>query len=132
VGKFQHITDKIAFLTTVWPRQLSARTPAVVGRLCSLAFADAAHFPELVDAVLPLVSGTNSGDLTLPFIHDPNATITQNHPEKTLMLLAAVLTDDARSWPYGVERLLEGLLKAKPALADDMRFIRLKALWEGR
>ena len=45
VEKFQ-IADKLIFLHQVWPLQFSVRTPIVVGRLCTLAFGDAAHFTE--------------------------------------------------------------------------------------
>jgi hypothetical protein len=124
--------EKLEFLKKVWPLQLSVRTPEVIDRLCSLAFADGAHFSDLADAVLPLVSNADGSHVTMPFIHDTNETVTQNHSEKVLALLAAVLPNQVRRWPYGVDKTLERLLKAQPGLAKDVRFIRLKMLWDQR
>jgi hypothetical protein len=44
------------FLTEVWPRQTSAKSPRISARLCDLAFSDAITFPERVDSILPLVT----------------------------------------------------------------------------
>lgn len=119
-------------LRDVWPLQLVVRTPAVVRELYTLAFDDKTHFPELVDAILPVVSHASSGNLRLPSLNQKQEILIENHPSQVLELLAAVLLDDATYWPYGVDQTLERLTRAKPALARDPRMIKLKGIWDRR
>jgi hypothetical protein len=129
VGRFE-FAEKIVFLRRVWPLQLAVRTPVVVGRLCTLAFDDEKHFPELVSAILPLVSHAQIGSVAwLP--HDKIETIA-NYPDQVLDLLAVMLPDDVAAWPYAVGQMLERVIKAKPALVTDPRMIRLKGIWDRR
>jgi len=130
VGSFE-FSEKIAFLRRAWPLQLAVRTPTVVGRLCTLAFDDEGHFPELVSAILPLVSHSEVGSVAWQVPHDKIETIT-TYPDQILELLAVVLPDDVAGWPYGVNQLLERVIKAKSALVTDPRMIRLKGIWDRR
>jgi hypothetical protein len=90
VGRFE-FAEKIAFLRRVWPLQLTVRTPIVVGRLCTLAFDDKNHFPELVSAILPLVSDAQIGRVAWQPPHDKTETIA-NYPDQVLELLAVMPT----------------------------------------
>jgi hypothetical protein len=101
VGWFE-FSEKIAFLRRVWPLQLAVRTPTVVGRLCTLAFDDERHFPELVSAILPLVSHSQIGRVAWQVPHDKIETIT-NYPDQILELLAVVLPDDVARWPVSTK-----------------------------
>jgi hypothetical protein len=132
IERFEEFAEKITFLQKVWPLQLAVRTPVVVGRLCTLAFDDEPHFPELVGAILPLVSRADGGSLTLPLVRATDETITKNYPDQVLELLDAVLPDDVARWPYGLQQTLERLTQAKPALTSDPRMIRLRGIWERR
>ncbi len=104
----------------------------MVGRLCKLAFDDEPHFPELVSAILPLVSHEEGATFNLPLMGDKDKLITKNYPNQVLELLAAVLPDDVSHWPYGVTQTLERLSQAKPKLVSDPRMIRLKGSWDRR
>jgi hypothetical protein len=130
VGRFE-FAEKITFLRRVWPLQLAVRTPVMVGELCTLALNDDKHFPELVSAILPLVSDAQIGRVAWQPPNDQIETIT-NYPDQVLEVLAVLLPDDVASWPYGVDQLLERLIKAKPALVTDPRLIRLKDIWDRR
>jgi hypothetical protein len=132
IERFEDFAEKIAFLRRVWPLQMAARTPAVVSRLCTLAFDDEPHFPELVGAILPLVSRVHGGSLNLPLVRAADETITKNYPDQVLELLAVVLPDDVTRWPYGVAQTLERLTQAKAVLGSDPRMIRLKGIWDRR
>jgi hypothetical protein len=132
VERFEKFAEKIEFLRNVWPRQLAVRTPAMVSRLCALAFEDEAHFPELVRAILTLVSHADEGSLNLPLVRDSDKTIAKKFPDEVLDLLALVLPDDVAHWPYGVNQVLEVLTQAKPLLVNDPRVIRLKGIWDRR
>jgi len=70
----------MAFLRKVWPHQLAVQTPVMVGRLCKLAFDDEPHFPELVSAILPLVSHAEGGTINLLLMGDKDKLITKNYP----------------------------------------------------
>lgn len=131
VERLQNVAEKLDFLRNVWPIQLAVRTAVVVGKLCTLAFDDEANFPELADAVLPLVRNADGSQLHLP-VHRPNETITRDHPEKVLALLSTVLPASVARWPHGVSQILDKLVAARPSLAADPRLIRLKRLWDGR
>jgi hypothetical protein len=132
VERFKEFAEKIAFLRKVWPRQLAVRTPTMIGRLCTLAFDDPTHFPELVSAILPLVSDAESGNLALLLPHDRGETVAKNYSDQVLDLLAAVLPADVTGWPHRVNQTLEWLTQAKPALVTDPRMIRLKGIWDRR
>jgi hypothetical protein len=132
IERFEDFAEKIAFLQKVWPLQLAVRTPAVVGRLCKLAFDDEAHFPELVGVILRLVSHADGGRVDFPLVLEKDKTIAKNYPDEVLGLLNAVLPDDVTHWPYGMNQTLERLTKAKPAFVVDPRMIRLKGIWDRR
>jgi hypothetical protein len=129
---FEDFAEKITFLRKVWPLQLAVRTAAVVGRLCNLAFDEETHFPELVGAILPLVSHADGGRLDFPLTLEKNNTIAKNYPDEVLGLLVAALPDDVTHWPYGVNQMLDRLTQAKPTLVTDPRMIRLKGIWDRR
>jgi hypothetical protein len=54
--------------------------------------------------------------------------LVEKYPEPTLALLSAVLTDNARQWPYGVAEVLDRIAKADPELLTDGRLIRLNRI----
>jgi hypothetical protein len=131
VGWFE-FSNKIRFLQRVWPLHLAVRTPTVVGQLCTLAFDDEKHFPELVRAILPLVVDSQIGRAAWQLPHGKIESISKNYPDQLLGLLAAVLPEEVAQWPYGVDHILEQLIKAKPRLTTDQRMIRLKGIWDRR
>ena len=132
VGHFEEIDEKVSFLRGVWPLQLSARTPSVVSRLVALTFDDEAHFPELADAILPLVGSSDARGTHFVLLGEKNERIIARYPDIVLELLARTLGTDVANWPYGVGQMLERLLKLKPTFAEDARFVRLKGTWDKR
>ena len=115
----------VPFLKNVWPRQKKARTPAISGRLADLAVHQERNFPEVVDAVVPLITRPEDGFLTLYRLRDSKSEVMRNHPDSTLTLLYAMLSEDASRWPYGARELLKELGKHKPKLLDDPRMAEL-------
>ena len=117
-----------AFLTQVWPRQKSVKTPLMTAKLCNLALAATAVFPDVIDAILPLVTKLDE--------HARHGLILLNEtvrdPEKTLALLFAVLPENASIWPYGIDRFLEEIPTQRPLLLNDPRLIELKRRWNSR
>jgi hypothetical protein len=134
VRGFEYFEEKKTFLKEVWPIQLTVRTPLMVGGLCALAFDDETHFPALVDVVLPLVAHADGavGRLSLSLVENKKRSILKQYPDQAFTLLAVVLPADAKCWPHGVDKMLELLIQAKPALSKDPRMIRLKGIWDRR
>ena len=124
VAHWSDITEKLAFLKEVWPRQMSARTPRTTERLCAIAFEDPENFPILVNSLVPLVSRVERGTLMLASLQQKK--ILERYPEKLLVLLWSVLPLDAELWPYGVADVLRGIEATEPSLKDDIRLITLK------
>jgi hypothetical protein len=126
---------KVVMFLHVWPRQKSARTPAVTARLCDLAFEEAGQFPQIVDAILPLVTTVGEAHFLLRASHgkdDGKPDVVQEYPDKTLALLWAVLAEDVSTWPYGTADVIEKIATANPALKLDARFIELQRRWNSR
>lgn len=119
-------------LLQIWPRNLSIRSPNTSARLCELAFSSKEQFPTIAALVLPLLSKIEIDHLTLPSLCKLEDTIIDQHPEKVLELIYAVLPDNALAWPYWVGRILQRIEKADDKLTQDNRLISLKRLWNAR
>ncbi len=118
------------FFNNVWPRQKSAKSPRITAKLCELAFSDATAFPERVDIILPLVTKIDQ-DVRHHLMRLEDNVVDQ-YPEKTLLLLSAVLPENAAVWPYGIESTLERIGNANPSLLKDPRLVELKRRWNAR
>ena len=121
--------DAVALLTLVWPKQIAAKTPRVSARLTELAFSqEGDRFPQYVDYVLPLVVPIDQDYINLPIHRRDKYNLVEKYPERTLALLDAVLTDNARQWPYGIPEILDRIGKADSRLLTDSRLIRLNRI----
>ncbi|WP_428678727.1 SIR2 family protein [Reyranella sp.] len=120
------------FLQDVWPRHISAKSPAISARLCDLAFSDESRFPKVAAIVLPLLTKIDRGHVILPNLRKSKDNIVDLYPEQTLALLDAVLPDNAAIWPYGIEVNLSRIGDADSRLNLDERLISLKRRWDAR
>ncbi|MFK0684332.1 SIR2 family protein [Ochrobactrum sp. BD67] len=119
-------------LLQIWPRQLSARSPNTSARLCELAFSSGDQFAVMAALVLPLLRKIERDHLMLPELLRSGDNIVDRHPEQALALLYAALPDNALSWPYGMESILQRIGEADSALNTDERLISLKRRWDAR
>jgi hypothetical protein len=119
-------------LLQIWPRQISARSPATSARLCELAFSSRDQFPTVAELVLPLLTKIEHNHLTLPQLRESGDSIVDRYPKQALALLHAVLSDNAMEWPYGVQRTLQRIGEADSTLNRDDRLIALKRRWDAR
>jgi hypothetical protein len=120
--------DAIILLTLVWPKQIAAKTPRVSAKLAELAFSQKDRFSQYVDCVLPLLVPIDQDYVSLPIRGHDRDNLVEKHPERTLALLDAVLTDNARQWPYGVAEILDRIGRADRRLLTDSRLIRLNRI----
>ncbi len=82
-------TRALEFFHDVWPRQRAVKNPAMSIRLCELLLSNGESFPELVDAVLPLLTKIAQGDgLHLHLRDEVSNIIIDKHPERLLESLA--------------------------------------------
>lgn len=119
-------------LRDVWPRQKSAKSPTISGRLCELVFSNEERFPELSEIVLPLLTKIDGGHLMLPNLRRSKDNIVDLYPHQTLALLYAVLPDNVSTWPYGIEDTIMRIGEADSTLNTDERFLELKRKWDSR
>ncbi len=119
-------------LLRIWPRQISAKSPNTSARLCELAFSNAEQFALIAELILPLLTKIERDHLRLPNLQRSQNNIVDQYPAQTLSLLYAVLSDNARSWPYGIEATLRRIVEADQTLEMDERLIELKRRWDAR
>jgi hypothetical protein len=123
---------QLSELLRIWPRQLSARSPNTSARLCELAFSSGDQFPTIAALVLPLLGRIERDHLMLPELRRSGDNIVDRYPEQALALLHAVLPDNALSWPYGIDGILQRIGEADSALNTDGRLIDLRRRWDAR
>lgn len=122
----------LEFFHDVWPRQRVVKNPAMSVRLCELLLSNGESFPELVDAVLPLLTKIDRGVGLHLHLRDEASDIINKHPERLLKLLHAVLSDDVSGWPYGIGDVIDRIGEADSALLSDARLRELKRKWNAR
>ena len=66
--------------------------------------------------------------IRLPIHSTDEERLIERHPERTLALLSALLSDAARQWPYGISEILDRIAKAEPRLLTDGRLIKLNRI----
>lgn len=120
--------DAVILLTRVWPKQIAIKTPRVSGKLAELAFSQGDRFPEFVDYILPLVVPIDQDYINLPILRREKNNLVDKYPEQMLAILHAILTDNARQWPYGISEILNRIGAANPKLLTDSRLIRLNKI----
>jgi hypothetical protein len=132
VARWPSVADKIAFLTEVWPRQTVAKNPAVTRRLCEVALHDEDHFPELLDAIIPLMSRPSGTSSTIPHFGDEAQRVLRRFPEKFLTMVWEVLPADATKWLHRTNGIIDLIGDTDPTLLHDARLIELKRRWNAR
>lgn len=122
----------LELLRDVWPRQIAAKSGVISEELCDVAFLSEDQFPELAEAVLPLLVKGTSDYLSLSNFYQCHESITKRHPGTVLALLHAVLSDNVRAWPYEMGEVLAYMGEADASLRSDERFIEIKRKWDAR
>jgi hypothetical protein len=120
------------FLKEVWPRDKKAKSPRISIALLDLVFSDTVNPGEIADIILPLISRAKQEHIGLYNLRKAETNIIERFPEKVLALLSAILPDDAASWAYDVEEVLERIGTADPSLLTDGRLVELKRRWNSR
>jgi hypothetical protein len=116
----------IPFLTHVWPKQRSLRTPGISARLTDFALASGELMPEIVKLISPRLVPIRGPALSmLASKADSEDYPPRRHPRATLDLLWAVLAEDPALWPYRIEVVL-AQLEQIPETSADPRLSELR------
>jgi len=122
----------LEMIRNVWPRQKSVKTPEMSARLCDLAFSSTDTFPEMAEAVLPLLTTIDRDHMRLHNLGDAKEKIIPAHPEWALALLYVVLPDNVMAWPWDIQDVLYRIGEADLELKKDERLIELYRKWNSR
>ena len=131
-GRRQWSVRAVDFFEHVWPRQRSVKNSSMSIRLCELLLASTESFPDLIDAVLPLLTKITGGIGLHLNVQNEVSRIIDKCPERLLTLLDVVLSDDVADWPYGIGDVLEKIGAADNNLLLDERFQGLNRKWSAR
>ncbi len=94
--------------------------------LCTVAFSNEARFPDVVDAIIPLVTSIAGSHLVLPNVLKSDENLLRKYPKHALALLWAVLPEDATAWPHGTADALEQIGISDNTLVNDERLTELR------
>jgi hypothetical protein len=120
------------FFGQVWPRRLVARSSALSARLFDVAIASRDKFPTIVPLIVPMLTKVDGDHLFLPELRNNEFDVVARFPKDTLALLDAVLPEDPRKWPYGIETTLNNIEAADGSLATNPKCILLRQRWNSR
>ncbi len=120
------------FLRNVWPVQIAARTPKNTARLIELAFSNPDTFMQTSEAILPLIGPIERDHIVLPSIRRGEGNIVDKYPERVLEILYIALPEDANSWPYEIDAVLERIVVADSELRASPKWVELMRRWNSR
>jgi hypothetical protein len=120
------------FLKDVWPRQKSVKSGDASAHLCEIAFSNEERFEEISDIVIDLVGPVEGDRFRLPDLRNENIEIISKHPEKSLALLYAVLSEDVSNWPYDFGDVLAKFNACDEKIRNDPKLIELNRRWNSR
>lgn len=122
----------LELIQDVWPRQTVAKSSKVSAQLCRLTFSDLERFPQLVEAIFPLLTTIDRNDLMLQDISNGENSIARRYPEHTLRLFYVILPENVEDWPYRIERTLNAIVESDNTLIEDPRWQELNRKWNSR
>ena len=116
----------LPFFKQVWPKQRALHTPVMSSHLANFALDSGDLMPAVVELILPRLVPMRRTSLRF----QSSGEATEDHPARaypaaTLDLLCAVLGEDASTWPYRINQVLE-LLAQAPETASDERLNELQ------
>ena len=116
----------IPFIRRAWPHESKYRTSGTSKMWLSLLCDTVDAFPDVLNAVRDYLVGI---DWRHAMLDEAVESLAQSYPRQTLDLLDRVVPDgDGAEAPYGLSRVLDLLVEAKPSLSADPRYRRLRRL----
>jgi NAD-dependent SIR2 family protein deacetylase len=123
-----HWSDAVEpFLTDYWPNDVSARTTEVSEHLVRLPALAGDAFERAVDVVLGLVRPIVRHELRYSLGLDDEWGLIHRFPGAMLRLITGIV-DRAAQPPSDVSAVIQALLEAKPSIAADPAFWRLRLM----
>ncbi|NEK34255.1 SIR2 family protein [Rhizobium leguminosarum] len=114
----------VEFFREVWPLQKALRVQDTSRALSSLAFDSGEHFPRVAALCSRHLVACENFDLYSVQSAGPGG-ILEEYPVSLLDMLARLLPQDVRQWPYYTREILDRL-KADQRTASDERLLQLR------
>ena len=120
----------LELLQDVWPRQRVARSGSVTDAIATLIVDGDDRLPELLAAAGDLLEPLPGMAATWSYDEQRLKSLTARFPSDMLEFLYRVLSEDAASWPYRIEGIVEDLEIS--AVGKDSRLQELRRRWSAR
>jgi len=123
----EYLTNRvIPFVKRFWPKTLEARTPGTFCYFAQMIAVSRNGFQDAFDFFKNYLGQTADFGYLLRLLEDGG--LTADHPDEILALLNATIPEDVPYLSDGLGRLLGIINAAKPALSNELGFIRLTIL----
>jgi hypothetical protein len=117
------------FVQRAWPRESRYQTADVSRQLAYIAEQSGDDFPDVVEAILPLIIPTERLDLTVHrAVEGGETSLARRFPESMLELLDHLVPEDPRPTPYDLAGVLNLIGDGSPTLRGDWRWRRLRQI----
>ena len=120
------------FLRRAWPTETRCQTHLTSRQLVALAQKARDSFPEVVEAILPLLVPFSHGNL---FVHGltrqsdkEDEALATRFPDVALALIDKLVPDGPDQLPYNLGTAVEMIAEKKPSLRKDSRWRRLNEI----
>lgn len=121
------------FFGVVWPKHIKIKSSGISAKLFDLAISSIDKINGIVDLVIPLMQSNQGAKIrSSEFLHIDDESLVRKFPKECLKLLFAILPEDAKYWPYGLDRVLPELIKNSPDLNINSNYVELKRRWDSR
>lgn len=120
------------FIEQAWPRQVKFRTESASRGFAHLVEQSGDNFPDAIRTVLSLLRPVAHLDMITYRLskepEDGTNDFAQRFPAETLQLLDALIADDRSQMPYELDKALDVIAEAAPALRRTREWQRLNDL----
>ncbi|MBM9401094.1 SIR2 family protein [Gluconacetobacter azotocaptans] len=120
----------LELLQDVWPRQRVVRSAAVTDAIATLIVEGDDRLPELLAAACDLLEPLPGMAAMWSYDEKRLKSLATRFPAEMLEFLYRVLSEDAASWPYRIEGIVEDLETS--TVAKDSRLQELRRRWSAR
>lgn len=120
------------YLNTIWPKSRDLITPAIADNFARLCVGAGSAFPDALRELTHWLQAPEHPDYVVHLLHQSKLADREHFPEESLTFLNIVVSDGAQWLSEDLAKCLDAIVEARPALADDNRYRRLRDLLRQR
>lgn len=115
------------FFKNIWPKENFCQTSKTSERLLDLAIETSEHFTDIVKNIEPYLRNIEPTSIFLYQLtnNEDKYLLTEKHPQEVLLLLDRVIGQRIESYDNSLAKILEKIVKEKPALKNSIAWQRL-------